>query len=268
MDFTHIEQTEENYDPDKVAVRSEQRSTEKSSVGNPFAVRAPGGMANTPDLKETEKGALPSKSVNYDKNDETINYEISHVVKKTINPVGTIERITAAVLIDGTYKIAKDKDGKEVRNYVPRSGDEMAKYSALVKKALGYDKDRGDSVEVVNVQFNETGFEPETVTDRFIRQIDWQSMITYLITAILFALFFIYGLKPLLKILSKTVEKVEVAGRFTDRGQETGRLETDEFPHGIPTPGAVKPGEKEGQLLNFAKTNPKLFAQYLKSWIR
>ncbi len=74
MDFTQVEQTEENYDPDKVAVRSEQRSTEKSSGKRPVSSGIPGVMSNTPDLNKPETSAVPTKTVNYNKSDETINY--------------------------------------------------------------------------------------------------------------------------------------------------------------------------------------------------
>ena len=273
MDFTRSEKTEEMFDPDKVAVRSEQRSDEKSSGKRSAASGVPGVMSNTPDLQEAEDSAVGVKTVDYKKSDETINFEISHFTKKTINSVGDIKKMSVAVLVDGTYQAVKDKDGNEVRKYIPRPDDEIAKYNVLVKKTVGYDEDRGDSVEVVNIQFQETVSEVESVTDRLMQQIDWQSMITYMVTAIIFALFFVFGLKPLLSTLSKTVESAEIAaalpqGSTGSPGAVAGGTATpDELPPGIRGDDAQL-GTKETQLVNFAESNPKLFAQYIKNWLQ
>ncbi len=145
----------------------------------------------------------------------------------------------------------------------------MGKYTALIKKAIGYDKQRGDSVEVVNARFNKAVSEEETISDRFLQEIDWQSMITYVITAILFALFFVFGLKPLLSMLSKTVKDAEMSRGLPEGKREIeGAGGSDELPPGVSMEGAAKLGERESQLVNFAQTNPKLFAQYIKSWLQ
>lgn len=268
MDFTRIEQTEERFDPDAAVVRSEQRSSEKSSGKRPVASGIPGVVSNTPGLEEQAGGAGGVRTVNYDKSDETVNYEISRITKTIINPVGTIERLTVAVLVDGTYTSAKDENGNQIRQYIPRAAEEMNKYEVLVKKAVGFDEDRGDSIEVVNVQFAEVVFERETTAERLLQGIDWQSVITYLITALLFVLFFVFGLKPLLGMLSKAVMEGGVAGRLPVGRKEVGGLPSEELPPGLGLDGATKLSEKENQLLNFAQSNPKLFAQYIKSWLR
>ena len=267
MDFTRVEQTEENYDPDKVAVRSEQRSSEKSSGKRGVESGVPGVMSNTPDIKNASK-KQPSKIVSYNKSDETVNYEISHVVKKIVNPVGSVEKLSVAVMVDGTYKTVKDKDGNEVKQYVPRTDEEIEKYKSLVMKAVGYDRDRGDSVEVINFQFHKAPVQEEGMAVSFLQKIDWQSMITYMITAILFALFFVFGLKPMLSILSKSVEDVEKKHKLSERKMELESEAAEGLPPGVEAGGAVKSGGKETQLVNFAQTNPKLFAQYIKSWIK
>jgi flagellar M-ring protein FliF len=267
MDFTQVEQTEESYDPETAAVRSEQRTSEKSSGKRPVSSGIPGVMSNTPDLDQAGGAAAAARSAEYSKSDETINYEISRVTKRIVNQVGTIDRLTAAVLIDGTYVTEKDKDGNEVRKYVPRSDEEMKKYEALVKRAVGYNEDREDSVEVVNIQFREMPLpEEETAMERVMQQIDWRSIVVYVTIAILFALFFIFGLRPLMGMISKTMEwaKAYTALAERRRGREPEGPEEELLP-GLDK--ARQFGEKQSQLLNFAKKNPKLFAQYLKSYL-
>src|SRR5210317_51894 len=110
-------------------------------------------MSNSPEFQTGTEDRGEVNSTDYDKSQETINYEISRVTKKIVKPTGTITHLSTAVLIDGTYKVEKDKDGNDVRKYVPRTDEEMKKYKNLIEKAVGFNEDRGDSIEVVNIQF-------------------------------------------------------------------------------------------------------------------
>lgn len=264
MDFTQVEQTEESFDPDKTAVRSEQRTEEKSSGKQPGQAGVPGVMSNTPDLQEAAAGA-GAKSNDYKKSDETVNYEVSRVTKRTVNQIGSVDRLTAAVLIDGTYA-SEVKDGKETRVYKPRSEEEMKKYDALVKQAVGYNKDRGDSVEVVNVQFHEMAPEVEGGLERAMGQINVQSIISYVITAGLFALFLVFGLRPLLRVLGRAVERAEALPEISEARR---KLEApgEELPAGVMSDDRMRIGGRHSNLVEFAKKNPRLFAQYLKTWL-
>jgi flagellar M-ring protein FliF len=85
------------------------------------------------------------------KSEETVNYEISRTTKTEVTEAGRIKRVSAAVLVDGTY--AKNEKGESV--YKPRSKEEMDRIGALVRTAIGYDQARGDQVEVVNLRFAE-----------------------------------------------------------------------------------------------------------------
>lgn len=269
MDFTQIEQTEESYDPEASAVRSEQRSQEKSTDRKTGDSGVPGVMSNTPDI-EQKAGGEAAKTSEYNKSDETVNYEISRVTKRTVNQIGTLKRLTAAVLVDGTYVSEDAGEENETRSYKPRSDEEMKKYEALVKQAVGYDEEREDSIEVVNVQFHEMAEVEEAVVSRVVRGINWQTVITYIITAVLFALFFVFGLRPLLRVLSKALE--EGAGRAAlEIGESKRRVgeegAVEELPAGVMEQG-MQIGERQARIIEFAKKNPRLFAQYLKAWLQ
>jgi len=270
MDFTQMEQTVENYDPDSLAVRSEQRTSEKSAGKRPGASGIPGVASNTPDLKQTEGEGGGMRTNEYNKSDETINYEVSRVTKKIINQTGTVTRITAAVLVDGTYVNEKDKDGKEVRTYAPRRDEEMKKYEALVKRAVGYDDQRGDSVEIVNVQFQEYVSEPETTMNRILGQLNMQSLIKMLTTAFLIALFIVFALKPTLRMLSRTFEAAKPSELAGEKRRELGVAgDESEVPAESLLDKAVQQlGQKQTSLMQFAQKNPRLFAQYLKNWLQ
>jgi len=85
------------------------------------------------------------------KTEETNNYEISHTTKTEITEAGRVNRISVAVLVDGSY--SKNDKGELV--YQERGKDQLDRIAALVRSAIGFDQKRGDQVEVVNLKFAE-----------------------------------------------------------------------------------------------------------------
>ena len=149
FDLNRITQTSDKYDPEGRVVRSSQTREESSStsdgkdgqvsVGNEL----PGGQQ-----KPGDGTPSPPRDQNK-KTEETVNYEISHVTKTEVIEAGRVNRISAAVLVDGTY----GKDAKGAVTYQPRSKEEVDRIAALVRTAIGFDQKRGDQVEVVNLRF-------------------------------------------------------------------------------------------------------------------
>jgi flagellar M-ring protein FliF len=83
------------------------------------------------------------------KSEEIVNYEISRSTKTEVSEGGRVNRISVAVLVDGSY--SKNDKGDPV--YQPRDKDEIDRIAALVRSAIGFDQKRGDQVEVVNLRF-------------------------------------------------------------------------------------------------------------------
>lgn len=148
MDFDEVVTNEEIYDPNSQVVRSQATISEEgsSNQGMSQPVTVAQNIPNGDNSLRSSNGGYDSMS----KTEETINYEISKIVRNKIKNTGTIHRLTAAVSVDGTYK--RDENGKLI--YIPRSQEEMEQITALVKSAVGYDANRGDMVEVENLQFN------------------------------------------------------------------------------------------------------------------
>jgi flagellar M-ring protein FliF len=149
FDLNRITQTTDKFDPDGRVVRSsqtrEESSTSADNKGGPVSVGSelpgaakPPGEAGTSDQNR--------------KTEEIVNYEISRTTKTEITEAGRVNRISAAVLVDGIYT----KDAKGVVTYQPRPKEEIDRIAALVKSAIGFDAKRGDQVEVVNLRFAET----------------------------------------------------------------------------------------------------------------
>lgn len=154
FDFQRHEKTEEHFLPDNRVIRSEQSLNEASRNGDTSPQGVPGVRSNTPgpDLMQNTPSAAGG-SASFEKQDRTVNYEIGKITSRILEPVGRLTRVSVAVMVDGTYRNAPRKGGGTEREYVPRGTDEIQKIETLVKRAVNFSAERGDSVEVVNIPF-------------------------------------------------------------------------------------------------------------------
>lgn len=147
VDFNRSTTTQETFDPDGQVVRSTQlRENQNLSNGAngqvTVANELPGASQNNGAAGTTEQGTS---------SEEVTNYEISKTTQTAVTEAGAVKRLSVAVVVDGIY--STDPQGAPV--YTPRSADEIAQILTLVRSAVGYSETRGDSVEVVNMQFAE-----------------------------------------------------------------------------------------------------------------
>lgn len=172
LDFSQVEQTSETYrpnnDPRDQAMRSQQ-TTEATSQTPQGPQGVPGALSNTPPgaasapLVQPPQGeaggaAAGPTTASTSQRDSKVNYELDKTVRHTRTEVGTIKRLSVAVVVN--HKRVVDKTGEaKLQPYDPK---EMAQIQTLVREAMGFDKDRGDTVNVVNAPFL-VPFEPEVV---------------------------------------------------------------------------------------------------------
>jgi flagellar M-ring protein FliF len=148
MDFDRITTNSESYDPDGQVVRSTQTTSDTSD--NADGADQPVTVANNlPDAQAAKAGAGAARSKNA-KSEETVNYEISKTVKSQVREAGVVKRLSVAVLVDGITAVAPDG----TKSYQPRPPEELKQLTTLVRSAIGFNAERGDSVEVVNLRFN------------------------------------------------------------------------------------------------------------------
>lgn len=147
LDFDRITESSETYDPDGQVVRSTQtiEESEQDTDGDGEAAVTVGNNLPDNDLPQLGGGSSSSAS----RIEETVNYEISKVVRSHIRESGAVRRLSVAVLVNGTYA----PDENEDLVYAPRSEDEILQIENLVKSAVGFDEERGDMVQVSNMQF-------------------------------------------------------------------------------------------------------------------
>lgn len=146
MDFDRTAQTSTVYDPNGQVVRSQRQSRTKSS--RTTSRNDTVSVANNLPGASTGK-ANPKRLETRSHSNQTTNYEISQTVKRIVHATPQITRISVAVLLDGTQ--SRGKNGKPV--WQPRSARAIARIKKLVETAIGYDKTRGDVVDIQSMHF-------------------------------------------------------------------------------------------------------------------
>jgi flagellar M-ring protein FliF len=145
FDFNRITETFDRFDPEGRVLRSSQTREESSGTASS---EAPVSVGNElPGATPPANPAAPRDTSR--KSEENTNYEISRSTKTEVTEGGRIKRVSAAVLVDGSY-IKNDK-GDVVDQ--PRAKEELDRIGALVRTAIGFDQKRGDQVEIVNLRF-------------------------------------------------------------------------------------------------------------------
>lgn len=146
-----------SFDPNGQVVRSTQ-TKEQTSTALENANGETVSIGNELPAADDDSGGASSPKNSESKNstEEVVNYEISSTSKTEVTEAGKIQRISVAVLIDGIYTKAADGTNQ----YEERTPEQIEKISALVRSIIGFDKTRGDKVEVINLRFA-----PEPIPD-------------------------------------------------------------------------------------------------------
>ncbi len=268
MDFTQYEMTQESFNPDVPAVRSEQR-VEESTNGGAAVSGIPGALSNEPpgaaDAPENAVnatanntgGARSKSSVRY-----TINNELDRsIVHKRKSP-GEIKKLSIAVVVD--HKSVTNAEGEEVAT--PYTKNELDRITLLVKEAVGFNIIRGDTVNVINAAFSV----PEPlgpIPEKSLLDEPWVWDVGKQILGGLLAAIILFGiLRPVMRNLSVMPKLTTVTA-----GQEGDDLQDDQLTlTGEQEARLPKPNEYESDL-DMAKAmvvqEPKRVAQVVKQWV-
>ena len=149
IDYDRFTEQSEIYDPDSQVARSTQTIEESESSQERNRQDTVSVENNLPEADANSgNGDLSSRS-DSSRTEETVNFEISRTVRNRVKEAGEIQNLSVAVLVDGRY--VENEDGEKV--YQPRTDQELEQIATLVRSAVGYNGSRGDTVEVVNMQF-------------------------------------------------------------------------------------------------------------------
>ena len=198
MSFDRVNQTEERYDPDAQVTRSTQTINSTSKSTEPSSTVTV--QNNLPNANAGQEGAGSQEG----RQEETTNYEISKTVRTLIREQPQIDRISLAVMVDGTDNAGAD--GKHA--WQPRSADELNRITSLVKSAIGYDEKRGDHVEVVSMRFTIPDAGPVSDNGLFGLDLDKSDLMRLAQTG----LFGVIGVLALLLVLRPMVLRITSLG--------------------------------------------------------
>ncbi len=150
MNFDRIVTNYETYNPDGSVVRSTQTIDENEKSPLSSGAGADASVANNIPGGGGAAAVGGNQFATNDKSDSTINYEISKTIKNHISESGLITKMSIGILVDGIYET--NKDTNEV-TYKPRTQEELDKISNLIKVAIGFNDERKDKIEVINMKF-------------------------------------------------------------------------------------------------------------------
>lgn len=190
LNFDSIEEESEIFDPEKQVVRSEQRSEDRMTAKQTQPNQAAGASANIPG--QEVGGGQAGSNEERQSAEETINYEISKTIRRHVHSGGAIKQLSVAVLVEGHYS---NEDG--IQKYVAYDENDIAKFETLVKTAIGYDEERGDLVEIVDMPFAQ--IEEEIVEEPLFTKDDYFMIAEYSLIAIAIFLLMFMIIKPILK---------------------------------------------------------------------
>lgn len=289
MDFSQTEQTSETHNPNQgsapAAVRSQQL-VENSTDTSGTTPGVPGATANIPPGASAApingaavapgvtgpNGEAASTSANTMRRESVVNYEVDKTVKVVKAGTGHIRRLTAAVVVN--HRTALDpKTGKEVTQPLPP--EQIEQMTALVREAIGFNKDRGDSVNLMNAPFSIDKTEPASVplwqqpdTVDLARELAWP------VGAVLLGLVVLLGLiRPSVKMMKAPPPEVQDAATAA-RQLETVVSDDTERPAllpGLEAPQEERPlSEHQIRLEDarrLARDNPVAVANIIKTWV-
>jgi flagellar M-ring protein FliF len=277
MDFTVTEETRENYDPQKTAVRSEQTSNEQRRGGDgtegiPGALsNEPPGTAGAPSLagaaapgtagaaQSTAATGGPSSSSQR----STRNFEVDRTLSYVKQPVGVLKRLNVGVVLDNWQKV--DADGKVTTTAM--SDADIKRFSQLVRESIGLKDDRGDQLNVLNQAFKNNAplgpvEGPPLWETPWVTQLAKQIVGAGLVLVVAFLV-----LRPLMKTLTKSVPRLRAGAVAGDAGD----LDGDRVSISGQGGKAIKLAPSFEQQIAAARTlvgqDPRRAAQVVKDWV-
>lgn len=200
LNLDKITEQSELYDPTQQVVRSEQtiESSSASTDGNGgvtgVAGNIPGGA---------QGGAGAGAGSNESRTETTTNYEISKTVRSTTRNGGDVRKLSVAVLVSGRAAPAAAAEAGQaaVPAYTPLTDEERARIQTLVQTAIGYDAERGDKVEIVDMPFSPVA-EPEAVAEPFLTKPQMLNLAQYALIVVALVVVGLLVVKPALSTLN------------------------------------------------------------------
>lgn len=219
LNHRQTQTVEETVDPEKTALLATQSEEEKLDGARTNPAGVPGSRANIPGAQEAGQVGFQQ---NVSKELKTQNFVVPKTVRNVSEAAGGLERITVSVLVDGVTTSKTNDKGEIEESWAPRTTEELAKFDAIVKNAIGFSDQRGDSVKIETMKFEKEDFsESERWMTTLERKKLVNSVFKWLLLAGVLAAFFILVIRPFMRwvtdsfqdsvddLLPRTIEELE-----------------------------------------------------------
>ena len=198
----YVESNAKIFNPDEQVLRSSKTVKESRKAVDGVAMGVPGMTSNNPDSVNPD-GSLATQSPPSEeaiRNENTANYEISSRTEHRIVPFGTIEKVSIAVIVGGSYKEGESGD----KTFVPRSDEELRSIKTLVQNAIGFNEDRGDSVEVQSMPLMDLSSAAAVDMEGVVDKTFYLELMRYGLAMLALILVAFFIMKPLAKRISES----------------------------------------------------------------
>ena len=278
VDFSQVESTAEEFKPNQgpnaqVSVRSSQ--TNESSNGNPaMPTGVPGAAGNQPPAPATApitgqvaplQAAGGGASSTSSRREAVTNFELDKTVRVTRNATGTVRRLNAAVVLN--HRSTTDAKGKTSTAAV--SQEELDKLSALVKEAMGFNQERGDSLKVISAPFMVDKSTPADIPlwkQPFVLDMLRASVVPLALVAV--ALIAVFGMvRPAIRAAYPPPAPPEEKTELNAVVEHENELTVVMGPGGLPALEAPAVNDKLERARQLAKENPVAVANIMRNWI-
>ena len=285
IDFTTSEQTRESFNPDLPAIRSESMLEEErpgsQNGGVPGALsNEPPSVAQAPEQLVGEESTQTSPATSGNRRNQTTrNYELDRTVSHTRPAVGTLRRLSVAVVVRNPSDAAADAGSPKTDDGDAAGGAfteaETESMTNLVKEAIGFDAARGDSVSVTGADFLKPPV-PEALPELPIWKQDWVFNVLKQVLGGAFALFILFGvIRPAVKSLIAKPLHVPVTGTaaiaaLPDGSTAPGLVALpagQQAAEGVPQLPSLPAMNDVEQVKQFVSQDPKVAAQVVKGWV-
>ena len=220
IDYDRVVENAEIFDPDSQVARSTQTVQENENSSENDDQDTVTVQNNLPETEATAAGTGTSAASQVSRTEETVNFEITKTIRNRVKESGQIKRLSVAVLVDGKY--VENDDGDKV--WQPRAADELAQLETLVKSAVGFNEQRGDSVEIVNMQF--VKLEPLEFDDGSlflgISKEEFMQLAEILVLAVVGLLVILLVVRPVLTRLFESMPTALAGGQAGALGDQEG----------------------------------------------
>ncbi|MGD8976415.1 MAG: flagellar basal-body MS-ring/collar protein FliF [Gammaproteobacteria bacterium] len=256
LDFTVSEETRESFDPNTVVMRSERTSEDLKMREDPLE-GVPGAISNDPTTLPEEEETLPAPQPISEARTATRNFEVDRTVSHVRAAVGGVKRLSVAVLVD--HRSSLNEDGEVSRQAL--NEQELDELRTLVKEAVGFDEERGDSVSVINASFQAMP-EAEPLAEGSFMEQGWIRDLLRQLAAVGALLALVFGVvRPVLRGLTTAPARPvqALAGGVPGTG---GTAEVV-----VPAKPALTYEERVAAARNMAAQNPDRVAQIVRDWV-